>query len=62
MESEYILISHSMRELIGIREVIKDIQTFLISGKTQNPKYCTHSKAFSLNCISPSKAYKDNEY
>ena len=61
MEEEYISLSHSMRELIGIIEVIKEIQTFVIYGKTQNPKYCTHSKAFVLDDIPPSKVYEDNE-
>ena len=51
MEVEYVELSQSMREIIGTREVIKELQTFVISGKTQNPKYCTHSKAFLLNDI-----------
>ena len=53
MEEEYISLSHSMRELIGIREVIKDIYIYFISGKNQNPKYRTHSKAFVLDYIPP---------
>ena len=51
MEVEYIELSQPMHEIIGTREVIKELQTFVISGKTQNPKYCTHSKAFLLNDI-----------
>ena len=50
-----------MHELICIREVIKEIQTFFISGKTENPKYLTHSKEFFLNNTPTSKFYEDNE-
>ena len=39
IETEYIALSQFMRELIGIRDVIKEIQKFVISGKSQNPKY-----------------------
>ena len=57
MEVEYIALSQSMCELIGIIEVIKEIQTFVNSGKTQNPKCFTHSKSFVLDDIPPSKFY-----
>ena len=60
-EEEYIELSQSIYSLIGVREVIKEIQTFVISGKTQNPKYCTHSEAFVLDDIPPSKFYENNE-
>ena len=33
MEVEYIALSQSMRELIAIREVLREIQTYIISGK-----------------------------
>jgi len=39
MESESIALSQSMCELIGIFEVIKEIQTFIIAGKTRNPYF-----------------------
>ena len=55
MEAEYTSSSQYMRELIGIRKVIKYIQTFVISGKTHYPKDCTHSKKTFLNDIPPSK-------
>ena len=43
MESEYIALSQSMRELIGIGEVIKkEIQTFIVSGK---PKPMTSGRS-----------------
>ena len=60
IQVEYISLSQFMRELIGIREVIRDIQTFFISRKTKNPKYFTHSKGFFLDDIPPLKAYEDN--
>ena len=34
MDEEYITLSQPMRELIGIREAIKEIQNFVISGET----------------------------
>ena len=61
MEAKCILFYQYIHEIIGIIEVIKEIQTFVIYGKTQNPKYFTHSKAFVLDDISPSKAYKYNK-
>ena len=53
MKEEYSALSQSMRELIGIREFIKEIQTFFISGKTRNPKYRTQYKSFFLGDIPP---------
>ena len=50
-----------MRELIGIIEVIKELQNFVISGKTRNPKYRAHSKEFFLDDTPQSKVYEDNE-
>ena len=60
MELEYTALSQSVRELIGDREVIKEIQAFTISGKTQNSKYRTCSKALVLYDIPPSKFYEDH--
>ena len=51
MDSLYSALSKYTRELIGIRKVNKDIQTFFIYGKTQNLKYRNHSKVFVLNDI-----------
>ena len=62
MEAEYISLSQYMSEIIGIRKVIKEIQNFVISGKTQNQKYCPHSKAFFLDSIPTSNIYEDNYY
>ena len=50
-----------MCKLIGICEVIKDIQTFVIASKTQTPVFQTFSKAFVLDKIASSKVYEDNE-
>ena len=61
MESEYIALSQSMRELIGIHEVIKEFLTFVVSGKYRTPAFRTFSKAFVLDQISSSKVYEDNE-
>ena len=43
METEYIVLYQFVNKPIGTREVIKDIQTFVIYGKTKNTKYHTHS-------------------
>ena len=61
MQEEYISLYQSMCEIVGIREVIEYIQNFIVPGENQNPKYYTHSKAFFLNHIPPSKVYEDNE-
>ena len=61
MEAECIALSQSMREPIGLREIIRELQTFVISGKTLAPKYRTHSKTFNLEAIPTSKVYEDNE-
>ena len=61
MEAEYIALSASMRELIGTREIIKEIQTFVLNGKLKPPKCRTHSKTFVLDPIPQSKVYEDNE-
>ena len=58
MEAEYIESYQLMCELMI--ELIKDIQTFFIYGKTQNPKYRTHYKVFILDDTPKSKVYEDN--
>ena len=60
-KEEYIMLPHSICKVIGIIEVLKDIQIFFISRKYQTPKYCTHSKAFFLVYITPSKINEDNQ-
>ena len=61
MEVEYIALLQSMRELIAIREVLRELQTFVIAGKQKPVKYRTHAKAFSLDNISQSIVYEDNK-
>ena len=41
MEAEYIVLSHSVRELIGIREVLKEIYENVLNGKLSTPTYST---------------------
>ena len=50
-----------MHELVGVREVNKDIQKKFISGKTHNTKYCTHFKELVFGDIHTSKVHEDNE-
>jgi len=47
MEAEYIALSTSMRELIGIRGVLKEMNEFVLGGKQGVVQYSTHSKAFT---------------
>ena len=46
MESEYIALSQSMRDLIGVREILKEVQTHVLEKETDDVTYRTHSKAF----------------
>ena len=61
MEAEYIALSQSMRDLIAIREVIQEIQTFVIAGKCKSVQFSAHSKAFTLDKIPQSIVHEDNE-
>ena len=61
MEAEYIALSQSMIELIAIREILREIQTFVISGKNKPIKFLAHAKAFSLDKIPQSIVHEDNE-
>ncbi|KAI2509164.1 hypothetical protein MHU86_5283 [Fragilaria crotonensis] len=66
MEAEYIALSQSMRDLIPIREVLKEIMTFVFDTE---PKitYHSHSKAFddtigtAPHVIPQSTVYEDND-
>ena len=58
MEAEYIALSHSMRELIGIREILKEIFNHVFNDKTISPNYVTTHKYGS---IPQSNVYEDNE-
>jgi hypothetical protein len=65
MEAEHIYLSQSMRDLITIREILKEIMLEVLNEKFK-PEFTTHSKAFvdatpSPNEIIPqSKVFEDN--
>ena len=61
MEAEYIALSQAMRDLIAIREVIQEIQTFVIAGKCKSVQFSAHSKAFTLDKVPQSIVHEDNE-
>ena len=61
LEAEYIALSQSMRDPIAIREVIEEIQTFVIAGKVKPIQFSTHSKTFTLDKIPQSIVHEDNE-
>ena len=44
MKAEYIAISQSMRELIPLRETIKELQEYVFSSKLSNLQTSTFSK------------------
>ena len=64
-EAEYIALSNSMRDLIPIREILKEILEYVKVPIThsETPRFTTLSKAFksTKNKLSPSKVYEDNE-
>jgi hypothetical protein len=67
MEAEYIALSQSMRNLIPIREIIKDIKKYLFLDENYTPKCASHSKALKdaeipeSNGLSQSSVNEDNE-
>jgi hypothetical protein len=66
MEAEYITLSQSMRDLIPVREILKDIKRFMLIEEGYTLKCTTHSKAFKEvesgeGIITPSLVYEDNE-
>ena len=58
MEAEYIALSQSMRDLIGIREIIREIKNYVFLGNMNNPVIRAHSKTFVE--IPQSNVYEDN--
>ena len=58
MEAEYITLSHSMRELIAIREILKEIQQHTMAESTLKSEYRTVHK---YGLIPQSKVYEDND-
>ena len=61
MESEYIALSQSMRELIGVREVLKEIYEIVLkdSASFKKVQYTTHAKTFGS--LPSSIVHEDNE-
>ena len=67
MESEYLALSQSMRDLIPLREVLKDINSTVFKQVDHTPKCSANSKSFSdiitdeiEITLPPSKVYEDN--
>ena len=58
MEAEYLALAHSMRELIGIREILKEVQQYTMSKSNFKPEYSTIHK---FGTIPQSNVYEDNE-
>ena len=58
MEAEYIALLHSMRELIGVKEVLKEIYKNVLNEKATTPTYISLHKYGSL---AQSKVFEDNE-
>ena len=50
-----------MRELAAIREVLREIQIFMISGGNKPVQFNTHAKALNLDQIPQSIVHEDNE-
>jgi hypothetical protein len=65
MESEYIALSQSMRDLIAIREVLKEIYAIVLDDSKTQLTYRTHSKAFTevvgKSPVPQSTVHEDNE-
>jgi len=67
MESEYLALSQSMRDLIPLREVLKEINDVVFKKEQLIPRCSTNSKSFSdiitsehESTIPQSKVYEDN--
>ena len=58
MESEYIALPHSMRDLIKIRGVIQEINNHVFEKTLEEPSLQTHSITFAK--ILQSLVYADN--
>ena len=58
MEAEYIALSHSMRELIAIREVLKEIHINVLSKNAADPEYSTNH---NFGSIPQSTVFEDNQ-
>ena len=58
MEAEYIALSQAMRDLIPLRETLKEIKEVVFGGDMEETEWSTHSKSFLT--IPPSTVYEDN--
>ena len=58
MEAEYIALSHSMRELIGTREILKEIHQHVLKSTVVEPSFKTK---VNFSSIPQSKVFEDNE-
>jgi hypothetical protein len=63
MKAEYVALSQSMRDLIPIRETLKEIMKIVFGIEGHAPKCATHSKEFEdVECtaIPTSNVYEDS--
>ena len=66
MEAEYIALSQSMRDLIPIREILKEVMT-IVFAKSPSISYDSHTKAFddtfgsTEHIIPQSTVFEDND-
>jgi hypothetical protein len=64
MEAEYIALSQSMRDLIPVREILKEIKNHMLGEDDFSPKCSSRSKAFKdatgEEYIPQSTIYEDN--
>jgi hypothetical protein len=67
MEAEYIALSHSIRDLIPIREALKEILGIVMERSAVTPPCSSYSKAFkdgtlsSSEVLPPSTVFEDNQ-
>jgi hypothetical protein len=59
MESEYIALSHAMREVIAVRQVLKDINAKVFNNTGSRPSLTTVAKTFGS--IPQTTVFEDNE-
>jgi hypothetical protein len=61
MEAEYVALSQSMRDLIPIREILKDIMKVVFGIEDHTPKCATYSKSLNdVQAIPTSNVYEEN--
>ena len=62
MEAEYIALYQSLRERVGVCEILKEIQTYVIPDQTKKTIFCTHTltQTFTLDHFSTSIIQENN--